>query len=199
MGAALDLARTEGHPLYPAIHLIAYTGMRRGEALALTWGKVDLGAGRLIIDATLGRTLDKGLVVEPPKTESGRRVVDLDAATIEVLSCHWDIQQQTKKLMREAYAPNNMVFAGPEGEWLNPMSLTRAVKRLGARVGAENLTVRSLRHFHASVTLQSGQSVVIVSKRLGHASVSIAEDIYAHSLPGWQKQAAEAFAKAMEG
>ena len=48
------------------------------------------------------------------------------------------------------------------------------------------------------MTLQSGQSVVIVSKRLGHASVSITEDIYAHSLPGWQKQAAEAFARAME-
>ena len=173
--------------------------MRRGEALALTWSKVNLGAGRLINDATLGRTLDKGLVVEPPKTESGRRVIDLDAATIEVLSRHWDIQQQTKRVRREAYAPNNMVFAGPEGEWLNPMALTRAVKRLGARVGAENLTVRSLRQFHASVTLQSGQSVVIASKRLGHASVSIMEDIYAHSLPGWQKQAAEAFAKAMEG
>ena len=74
--AALDLARTQGHLLYPAIHLAAYTGMRSGEALALTWDKVDLAAGRLIIDATLGRTLDKGLLVEPPKAESGRRVVD---------------------------------------------------------------------------------------------------------------------------
>ena len=59
------------------------------------------------------------------------------------------------------------------------------------------VTVRGLSHFHASVTLQSGQNVV-VSERLGHANVSITTDIYAHSLPGWQKQAAEAFAKAME-
>ncbi len=60
------------------------------------------------------------------------------------------------------------------------------------------MTVRSLRHFHASVTIQSGQNIVVVSKRLGHANVSITSDIYAHSLPGWQKQAAEAFAEAME-
>ena len=38
---------------------------------------------------------------------------------------------------------------------------------------------------------------VVVSKRLGHANVSITSDIYAHSLPGWQKQAADAFAEAM--
>ena len=89
------------------------------------------------------------------------------------------------------------MFAGPYGEWINPDQLSKAVKRLGERVGRPEMTVRSLRHFHASVSLQSGQSVVIVSKRLGHASVSTTADIYAHSLSGWQKQAAEAFAQAM--
>ena len=55
-----------------------------------------------------------------------------------------------------------------------------------------------MRHFHASVALQTGQNIVVVSKRLGHSSVSVTSDIYAHALPGWQKQAAEAFARAME-
>ena len=40
--------------------------------------------------------------------------------------------------------------------------------------------------------LQLGQNIVVVSKRLGHSSVSITSDIYAHSLPGWQKHAADA-------
>ncbi len=60
------------------------------------------------------------------------------------------------------------------------------------------LTARSLRHFHASVALQTGQNIVVVSKRLGHSNVSITSDIYAHALPGWQKQAADAFAQAIE-
>ena len=77
------------------------------------------------------------------------------------------------------------------------MKVTRAVQALGRRVGQTNLTIRSLRHFHASVSLQQGTNIVVVSKRLGHANVSITSNIYAHSLPGWQKQAAVDFEAAM--
>jgi len=42
------------------------------------------------------------------------------------------------------------------------------------------------------------QSLVLVSKRLGHSSVSMTLDIYGHLMPGWQREAAEVFAKAME-
>ena len=195
---ALALAQTEGHYLFPCIHLIAYTGLRRGEALGLTWDNVDLDRGSIDIKGSLVRSRERGLIIEPPKTDSGRRTVDLDSGTIRVLAEHRDSQQHVKETMREAYEDRGRVFAGPCGEWLNPMSLTRAVKYLGGRVGCESMTVRSLRHFHASVTIQSGQNIVVVSKRLGHANVSITADIYAHSLPGWQRQAAEAFAEAMD-
>ena len=196
--AALQLARTEEHYLYACIHLISYTGMRRGEAMGLLWNDVDLERGRLLIERSLSRTLERGLYVDPPKTHSGRRVIDLDAETIAVLAKHQEEQRTTKALMREMYKDHGRVFADPYGEWLNPDNLSKAVKSFGQRVGHPEMTVRSLRHFHASVSLQSGQSVVIVSKRLGHASVSTTADIYAHSLPGWQKQAAEAFAQAMK-
>ena len=195
--AALELARAEEHYLYACIHLIAYTGMRRGEAMGLLWNDVDLERGRILIERSLSRTLEQGLHVDPPKTNSGRRVVDLDAGTIEVMAKHREDQRTTKELMREMYKDHGKVFADPYGEWINPDNLSKAVKSFGQRVGHPEMTVRSLRHFHASVSLQSGQSVVIVSKRLGHASVSTTADIYAHSLPGWQKQAAEAFSQAM--
>ena len=68
------------------------------------------------------------------------------------------------------------------------MMLTRAVRSLGERAGHPGMTVRSLRHFHASVTLQAGQNIVVVSRRLGHSNVSITSDIYAHTLPVWQRQ-----------
>ena len=194
---ALALAREEGHYLFACIHLIAYTGLRRGEGLGLTWDNVDRHRGSIDIKGSLVRSRERGLIIEPPKTDSGRRTVDLDSGTIQVLTDHWDSQQRVKETMRGAYEDRGRVFAGSYGEWLNPMSLTRAVKYLGSRVGYESMTVRSLRHFHASVTIQSGQNIVVVSKRLGHANVSITSDIYAHSLPGWQKQAAEAFAQAM--
>ena len=77
--------------------------------------------------------------------------------------------------------------------------ITLAVKKLGERVGHPGITSRSLRHLHASVALQQGTNIVVVSKRLGHANASVTSNIYTHSLPGWQKQAAEDFAGAMQG
>ncbi len=65
-------------------------------------------------------------------------------------------------------------------------------------MGCSGITAHSLRHFHATVLLQSGTNPVVVSKRLGHANVSITLNIYGHVLPGWQKEAAAAFAGAME-
>ena len=71
----LDLARDEGHHLFAAFHLIAYTGLRCGEARGLRWPSVDLDNARITVDASLVRTHDRGIVLEPPKTESGRRAV----------------------------------------------------------------------------------------------------------------------------
>ena len=78
------------------------------------------------------------------------------------------------------------------------MALTWAFRRLAKKAGVPNVKLHDLRHFHASVMLQQGQSPALVSKRLGHASVSTTMDIYSHILTGWQKEAANAFAKAME-
>ena len=108
-------------------------------------------------------------------------------------------QQLLRRLELEgAYHHNNLVFPGPLGEPLNPMALTRACQSLAKKVGLGQTKVHDLRHFHASVMLQSNQSPVLVSKRLGHSSVAMTADIYAHVLPGWQKEAANAFAKPMD-
>ena len=129
--AALQLARTEEHYLYACIHLIAYTGMRRGEAMGLLWNDVDLERGRIFIERSLSRTLERGLYVDPPKTHSGRRVIDLDAGTIEVLSKHQEEQRTVKELMREAYEDYGRVFAGAYGEWINPDQLSKASQEVG--------------------------------------------------------------------
>ena len=196
VGRILGTARRQEHPLFPCLWLIAYTGVRRGEALGLRWQDVSLEAGTISIVQTLGRSLE-GLIFQPPKTSAGRRVVDLDDETIAVLRAHQGQQLLYKTQLEGAYEDQGLVFANPLGRPLNPMAVTRAFQSLAKKAGLEGANVHQLRHFHATVTLQSGQSIVTVSKRLGHASTSITADIYAHSMPGWQKEAANAFAKAM--
>ena len=192
----LALGESKNHYFWPCIHLIAYTGMRRGEALGLRWPDVDLDDRRLLVTSSLVVTAG-GLALEPPKTSSGKRVVDLDLRTVDVLREHRrrlvEIARSLRMPLPEMVFPRN----GLEG-WCHPNTLSHALSSLAKRAGCTKVMFRSLRHFHATVALQTGQNVVVVSKRLGHKKVSTTFNIYAHALPGWQRETAEAFAKAMD-
>lgn len=192
----LDLADAEYPKYAPCIHLLAYTGLRLGEALALTWDDVDLDEGHLTVNQSLGRR-KAGLVMSPPKTDKSNRRVDLDESTVQLLRNHWRQQQSDRAELAEDWTERNAVFPHASGDWLDPARITWTIKTLAGRIGLPQMTSHSLRHFHATVLLQAGENIVVVSQRLGHAKVSITLNMYGHVLPGWQKQAAEAFAEAM--
>ena len=97
-----------------------------------------------------------------------------------------------------AYQDNGLVFPDMLGMPINPMSLTRAFQSLAKQAGAAGAKLHDLRHFHAGLMLQNGGSLLLVSRRLGHASISTTGDVYGHLMPGWQKEAANAFAEAMK-
>ena len=194
----LELARTEEHPLFPCLYLIAYTGIRRGEALGLRWQDVDLEGGSISIVQTLSLSVEHGLIFQPPKTNSGRRVIDLDDGTVEVMRSHQGWQLLYRAKLEGAYQENGLLFPGPLGEPRRPLTLGRAFQSFAKRLGLKGGKLHDLRHFHASVMLQNGASLLLVSKSLGHANISTTGDVYGHIMPGWQKEAANAFAKAME-
>ena len=193
----LELARDEGHILFPAMHLIAYTGMRRGEGIGLRWEHVNLEDGTLQVETSRVQTR-AGVIQEAPKTDSGRRTINLDHSTVEVLKEHQRRQSEARKEMGVLFQDGGWVFTDELGRPISPKRFYDSVKQYGRRVGSPRMTVKNLRHFHATLMLQNGENPVIVSKRLGHSKVSITLDIYAHVLPGWQQEAAEAFADAME-
>ena len=193
----LALAQSEGNVLSAAMHLVAYTGMRRGEAMGLRWKYVNLEEGTLWVEISLVNTMT-GVIQEPPKTASGRRTVNLDAGTVQVLEDHRLRQQEMRERMGEMFRDQDWVFADELGDPISPKRFYDTVKRYGQRIGHPDTTVRSLRHFHASLMLQGNMDPVVVSKRLGHSNVSTTLNVYAHVLPGRQEQAADAFAEAME-
>ena len=125
-------------------------------------------------------------------------MLDIDDITVNILRAHNGRQLLYRAELGDAYQDTGLVFPGPLGEPLNPMKLTRAFQALAKQQGIRGARLHNLRHFHASVMLQSGASLLLVSKRLGHASIATTGDIYGHLLPGWQKEAANNFAKAME-
>lgn len=121
----LKLAEQEGHPLFPCFHLIAYTGLRRGEAIGLRHQDLNLESGTISVVQTISRSLHKGIIVEPTKTNASRRMIDLDDETIGVLRAHLGKQLLHRMELEGAYDDNGLVFPGPLGQPLNPMAVTR--------------------------------------------------------------------------
>ena len=189
----LKQARLEDHRMFAYLHVLSYTGLRRGEAMALKWENVNLRRGTVFVVATVVKA-KQGLISKRPKTRRAVRTVDLDDGTIEVLREHR--ARQTDLSGGDGHS--GLVFPDHSGEWMKPTTMGRDLKALATRVGAGGMTFHDFRHFHATMLLQQGQSVVVVSQRLGHADPGITLRIYGHVLAGWQKGAAQAFAEAMD-
>jgi integrase len=193
----LRRGREEMYPLYPALHLIAYTGIRRGEALGLRWSDVDWDTPSITITQSVIRTQRLGITIEPTKTDRSRRRIDLDVDTISLLRQHKVEQLEHRLKLSQTYDRHDLVFPDALGGPLNPMALTRAFQTLARKEGVRETRLRSLRHFHASALFNQGESPMLVSRRLGHTSTKNTVDVYGHLFQGAQKEAAERFAKAM--
>ena len=121
----------------------------------------------------------------------------LDALTVGVLRKHR--AQQEELAGQLGVEPPAIVFPRREWTgWSHPNTVMHAVERLAKRAGCPSVTLRSLRHFHASVLLDVRPNYAVAAERLGHSSPKITMDIYAHALEGWQQEAADAFANAMQ-
>ena len=192
----LGLAATEGHELYAAMHLAAFTGMRRGEILGLRWQNVNTATGQIRVQECLIQT-GEGKKFGPPKSESSERIVELDPVTVKVLEGHRERQDRHIQSMKGDYLDTGLLFTNATGEPKPPNTLSRVVKNLGKRVGIENLRLHDLRHFHASLLIKQGMDLPTISARLGHSSTAVTAKVYVHSMPGRQREAADMFAAAM--
>ena len=190
----LCLAEAEQHPLSAFLHVKAYTGARRGELMALRWNNVDFDKGTIHIVETVVKTKAYGLIVKRPKTKKALRPIDLDNLTVARLHRQRDAQIAAGI----EGGPSGLVFPTDTGGLMKPTTMTRDLKKLGKAVGAPEITFHCLRHFHATMLLQEGQNIVVVSERLGHSSVAVTLNTYGHVLAGWQRDSAEAFARAMK-
>ena len=194
VGSFLDA--TAGHRLYALFHLIAFTGLRRGEALGLHWVDVDLDAGHLVVAWQVINSPQQPSVGQP-KTSAGARVVPIDAGTVEVLKRHRDQQDRECAAWAEGWTDTGMVFAREDGTVIRPDYVSHLFTDLVERSGLPRIRLHDLRHTHASLALAAGIDVKVVSARLGHSSTAITSDLYTHVIPAVARQAADAIASSV--
>lgn len=157
------------------VMLCAGCGLRQGEAFGLTVDRVDFLRRTVRIDRQLVTVAGRAPYLGPPKTPSSNRSVPLPAVVAEALAAH---------LARYGAGTDGLIFTtstgGPVRRNRAGDMFTRAVAAAGAPDGT---TLHDLRHFYASLLIESNQSVKVVQNRLGHTSAAMTLDVYGHLWP----------------
>jgi integrase len=181
--------------IYIPMLIAAYTGMRRGEVLALKWQDIDLDNGLLAVRRAFETTVGR-VIVKEPKTAAGRRVIAISQTLVVELRRHKAEQAQRRLLMGMDYINEDWVCAHENGQMIKPVCLSDKWRRFRKLVGV-TLGLHALRHSHATIMLESGVHPKVVSERLGHSSYGITQDLYTHVMPQMQEDAANRFDEAM--
>ncbi|HEY8528558.1 MAG TPA: site-specific integrase, partial [Paenibacillaceae bacterium] len=174
--------------------LLARTGLRIGEALALTWDDIDLKLGTLSVTKTLIYPRNTDPRVTTPKTKSSIRTIKLDPETVRVMKEYFLNQKET--ILRYGFQRSdlNLVFHGPDGRWLRINVVREYMKEVCKRAGLPQLSPHALRHSHAVHLLEAGATIRYVAERLGHATIKTTEK-YLHVTKKIEKDALDLYAR----
>ena len=187
------LAAVDKDRLNTMWRLFLITGMRRGEIAGLRWIDVDLAVGRISVRHTRVLVYDRAHVSQP-KTPRSRRVIALDAGTVDALTRHRQHQGEERFEFGDAWSDTGYVFVREDGEPLDPDRISHLFGLAVVTAGVPKIRLHDLRHTAASLAMATGVHPKVVSERLGHASVAFTLDVYSHLLPGMQEEAANQIA-----
>ncbi|MGM1023479.1 MAG: tyrosine-type recombinase/integrase [Bacillota bacterium] len=179
----LAIAKQYGYIYWLFFMFMIETGTRKGEAGALQWTDVDLKNGTITINKTLDYDLpdDAEDLFGDPKTFNSKRIIKISNTLISALKHHLNVHNQNKLALGDGYKHNlNLVMCRTDGNPIPKSSLFNAFSRILKRAGLPPLPIHSLRHTHAVLLLETGVQMKYVQERLGHGSMRITADVYAH-------------------
>lgn len=192
----LDYAKDTEY--YALFYLLLFTGLRRGEALALRWQDIDLLLCQLSVTRSARQLYNvdpgKQVTFKETKTAGSRRTVSLSPSTCAILREHQEAQQKQRQLLElPPSAVEDLVFSRYDGSPLRPDSVSHAWLKLVRRCGLKGIRLHDARHTHSTLMLKNGINVKVLAERLGHANISTTLNIYAHVTPSMQQDAANKF------
>jgi len=176
-------------PIYTLCFLAINSGMRQGELLGLKWRDLDWQRKTLNIHRQLAYLSGGEFEFSEPKTKSGKRSILLSDRALHELRNQLEILDVRRNIKRDTWEEYDLVFPSAVGTPLIASNLRRSFRKLLAVAGLPKIRFHDLRHTAASLMLNYGIPVLIVSRRLGHAKASITLDVYGHLIPSQQEEA----------
>ena len=171
--------------------LLAFTGIRKGESLALKWSDIDFENKTLNINKAVSRR-ETGLYIQTPKTAASIRRISLDDKTLELLKEFKDTDDNESLIFRSENG--GILSSAKPRKWLlinqKQIDLERAKKK---KEPMKKISIHGFRHTHASLLFESGATIKDVQFRLGHSDIQTTMDVYTHVSKLAKEQLAERF------
>lgn len=182
IGNFLRAAKQDDYIYYIFYKVLIETGMRKGEAAALQWTDIDMKDYTISINKTLDFTAsDPKEMMGDPKTFNSKRIVSMSQSLANDLKFQKNLQNEHKLAFTDLYQHDlNLVLCRTDGSPLPKSSLFNSFRRILKRAQLTNMPIHSLRHTHAVLLLEAGADMKYVQERLGHGSMQITADVYAH-------------------
>ena len=172
------------------IKVLLYTGMRSGECLGLAWEDIDFDEMTITINHNLTDIGGKHKLGSP-KTESSRRVIGMSDVLASIFREQKAYIDRISAALGKNFAHPEMVFTSALGNYRDRNSVYHSLKRFTKGTECENLTLHQLRHCNATLLLNSGVDLKVVSEHLGHRDINITADIYADVLKSTKVKVAD--------
>lgn len=170
-------------PVADSFHIplvIAFnTGMRRGEICALTWDKIDLVNNTITVDSNMIQHGKGTYELASPKTKASYRTIDIGQTLVNELKEKRKSQMENQMRYGRLYDKSNFVCTEENGTPVLPNSIKYKAQLVQDKLHM-NFNFHSLRHTHATMLLESGEKMKVVSERLGHSRISTTMDTYSH-------------------
>lgn len=165
-----DLAARGDEPCRTLFMLLFWSGLRLGEARALTIADIDFDAGTIHVSKTFHRYYQKDIVTSP-KTPNSNRVVPVPPQLLEVLR---DFIQ---------HLPNRTKKTRLFDILVSDTAIRDHFYKISEKAGLPRIKIHDLRHSHASMLIQQNVAPLVIRDRLGHKSIQTTLDIYSHLYP----------------
>ena len=179
--------------------LLAYTGIRKGECLALTWNDIDFKNNTLTVNKTISVGLNNKQIIQDPKSFNSFRTMSIDTNTMTILK-KWKTEQASMllKFGHNSMNKNQLLFSTASRNKMYTLSKPRTIlKKVCDKNNFKFIHIHGFRHTHASLLFESGVTMESVKERLGHSDIQTTVNIYTHITQKNKDKTAKKFANYM--
>lgn len=172
------------------IYLALDTGMRKSELMGLKWEDIDFEKSTININKQRHYVQGYGTIEDKTKTEAGNRTVTASKIVISLLRAYKYEQNKNRLKLGTAWISTPYVFAHENGKAISSNLPYKWFVNFLKRHNLPKITFHQLRHTNASILIASGEDIVTVSGRLGHADKNVTLNTYSHMIKSRETQVA---------